>query len=280
MLNNLSKLAILLILSSTEARIGSKRSPDTPLLPTQKSRVLQPPPGPPVPPGDKCKHKDEKEAKKCAKEAKDHLPPPPKDPKVPPPPPTTSGYAHSAPEVTGYQGGNIFTETQSQITQQQQQQAIQEIQQATANMQNTLNQMQQQTGGQQQTQQNTGNQQTQQNTGNQKTQYGNKKNQQKSSSPTKSPTKKKTSAPTEPLFTPSDEDMPVAYSGKHVPQISTDLLTFTVDCIADCDSDCTMFSVNTVYFDGVLDLNFKCLEKCMADKQILCANVALCQSKC
>lgn len=274
---NLSKVAILLFLSSAEARIGTKTSPgeralervvnlETPLAPLPVKRQLQPPKDPKE---DKCKEpKDEEAKKKCDKKAKG--PPPPKDHKAPPPPPGTTGYANNIP-ATGYQSANVFTETQ---TAQQQQQAIEEIQQATAEMQNTLNQMQQQ---------------TQQNTGNQKTQYSNQQAQSSpttkptkktTSPPTKKPTSKPTSSPTIPPFKPAKEDEPVPYTGKHVPQISSDLLTFAIDCVADCDSGCTMFSVNTVYFDGVLDLNFKCLEKCMADKQSLCSNVALCQSKC
>merc|ERR1712151_670794 len=135
-------------------------------------------------------------------------------------------------------------------------------------------------GNSQQTQQNnnSGNQQTQQNNGGgkQQTQQSGGGNQQQ----TQQNTNQGSQQTVQDVFTPSADQMPVAYSGKHVPNISNDLLTKVTECIADCNSDCTMYSVNTVYFDGVLDLNFPCLEKCMADKQTLCANIAMCQSKC
>merc|ERR1711923_433078 len=81
-------------------------------------------------------------------------------------------------------------------------------------------------------------------------------------------------------YKPSSEEQPVAYTGKHIPNMATGLLAKIIDCVADCKSDCGMFSVNAVYFDGVLDLNFPCLDKCMEGKEQLCSNVAMCQSKC
>jgi len=318
--NHLLKLAAIFFASATEARLGTRRSPgDRSIERVVTNTVEQSPHQPHIQRTlkEKVKCDKDKEKEKCDKEPKE--PKEPKDPNSAPPPPPphlVDEYANTSPQFgAGYESSNVFTQeevvqtTQSETSQQmQQQQAIAEIQQATQEMQDTLEQyeqaQQQQVnngGNQQQTQQNNngnqktqqnnsgGNQQTQQNTsgdnqntqqnnsgGNQQTQQNNGGNQQQ----TQQSTNQGSQETKQDVFTPSEAEMPVAYSGNHIPKISSDLLTKVTECIADCDSDCTMFSVNTIYFDGLLDLNFPCLEKCMEDKQILCANVAMCQSKC
>merc|ERR1711862_192152 len=79
---------------------------------------------------------------------------------------------------------------------------------------------------------------------------------------------------------PSNLEEPVLYTGSSVPKVSYDTIDLVSNCIADCSSDCGMFSVNSVFFDGVLDINFSCIENCMDGKQTLCSNVQSCQTKC
>jgi len=291
-MNRLVALAVILFASYTEARLRSRRSPDhletgERLIPKsverslEQRRVQAPPPPPPKDPKEKCEDemlldKDPKLAEKCAKDPMDKVPP--KDP-LAPPPHVTSGYANTAANFgAGYQSGN----TAGQQIQTTQEQTIDQMQQSSGSGQQ---QAQQTTGSYQQTQQSTGSsqQQAQQTTGsNQQTQQssgGNTQTQYSSGNKQQTQSTTDTSA-VEEVFTPSEADQPVAYTGKHVPNMSSDLLTKVIDCVSGCNADCTMFSVNTVYFDGVLDLNFPCLEKCMADKETLCSNVAMCQSKC
>merc|ERR1719221_1528773 len=80
---------------------------------------------------------------------------------------------------------------------------------------------------------------------------------------------------------PADVQDPILVTdSKYSPSVGGNIADLTVQCVGDCTTDCAMFSANNNYFDGVLDMDYKCVTKCMDGKNDICANLKLCQNKC
>ena len=76
--------------------------------------------------------------------------------------------------------------------------------------------------------------------------------------------------------TPPD---PILYTGKHSIG-NPDLIKKVIDCVTNCSADCGMYAVNNIFFDGVLNVDFTCIESCMDEKAMNCSNIKSCQVKC
>ena len=77
---------------------------------------------------------------------------------------------------------------------------------------------------------------------------------------------------------PSD---PILYTGEHpLESVDDDLVKKVTRCITDCSSDCGMYAANSVFFDGVLNVDFTCIESCIDGKTMSCSNIGSCQVKC
>jgi len=80
---------------------------------------------------------------------------------------------------------------------------------------------------------------------------------------------------------PADVQDPILVTdSKYSPSVGGNIADLTVQCVGDCTTDCAMFSANKNYFDGVLEMDYQCVTKCMDGKNDICANLKLCQNKC
>lgn len=65
-----------------------------------------------------------------------------------------------------------------------------------------------------------------------------------------------------------------------LPKISNTHLALVVECVASCGSFCSMFSSNDVRFDGVLHMEYECIDTCLNSKPQFCVSVTACQTYC
>jgi len=72
------------------------------------------------------------------------------------------------------------------------------------------------------------------------------------------------------------EEPELVKNDNYVPPIGGNLANLIVTCMGDCTEDCAVYSKNPDYFDGVLDIKYRCLRNCMSGKHDICSNLRLC----